>query len=402
MGGVPFFSVVIPTRNRPGLARGAIASVRAQSFRDHELVVLENSDADQMLGPLPEDVQVFQSSRTLPMPANWERAMDIVKGRYVVIISDKDRLIPSALARLGEASKQSDERRAKIITFRKGVCIEGMWTPGLPLDGEVLDRPSQPVLRDWFNKLVYLTDAPMLYNSAVSRELLLSLRHRYGHIFWGASPDVASSVLLLASQPQYRDIKRRLAVSLTGSWGNGASIDRGRQGRALSFVREFESDPFEQEGLVFSVFGAVVETLLACKRNVPDLLDDYQINWRRYVQNTVSALHARQLQGISTWRDWRLLLQGAPRLYSRSDLAAHATFALSGTILNQLRRAVPVDSPIGRTLRGVLTKLGARPPESEAARSLTTEELLTLLEQENQDMDRKLAARLPRDTPPPT
>jgi O-antigen biosynthesis protein len=36
----PLVSVVVPTHNRPDMLREAIASVRAQSFTDYEIIVV--------------------------------------------------------------------------------------------------------------------------------------------------------------------------------------------------------------------------------------------------------------------------------------------------------------------------------------------------------------------------
>ena len=38
----PFFSIVIPTKNRPELLRDAIRSVLLQNFDDYELIVSDN------------------------------------------------------------------------------------------------------------------------------------------------------------------------------------------------------------------------------------------------------------------------------------------------------------------------------------------------------------------------
>ena len=45
--GSPFFTVAIPTKNRPARLRDAIRSVLEQSFQDFELIVSDNSDDDQ-------------------------------------------------------------------------------------------------------------------------------------------------------------------------------------------------------------------------------------------------------------------------------------------------------------------------------------------------------------------
>src|SRR5439155_13901434 len=73
----PFFSVVIPTKNRSFLVGGAISSVLRQSFPDFGLVVVDNDDTDatQKVVASFDDPRV-RHVRTggLSMPDNWEAA----------------------------------------------------------------------------------------------------------------------------------------------------------------------------------------------------------------------------------------------------------------------------------------------------------------------------------------
>src|SRR5262245_2494447 len=95
----PFFSVVIPTRNRPDFATRAVKAILNQSERDLEVIVLENSDPQARYeGSDDRRVRVVSALRVLPMPENWERLFGAVSGRYVVLLSDKDVLVRGALS----------------------------------------------------------------------------------------------------------------------------------------------------------------------------------------------------------------------------------------------------------------------------------------------------------------
>jgi glycosyltransferase involved in cell wall biosynthesis len=60
---MPFFSVIIPTRNRPGLFRVALDSVLAQSFQDVEVLVVNDGSGDEHLSEYEAILGAVDSSR---------------------------------------------------------------------------------------------------------------------------------------------------------------------------------------------------------------------------------------------------------------------------------------------------------------------------------------------------
>lgn len=99
-----FFSVVIPTHNRVGLLQRALASVRAQSDRDYEVVVVNdgsmdataeylNSIADEKITALHHEVAGGAS-------ASRNDGVKTARGEFIVFLDDDDELRPQALAAL--------------------------------------------------------------------------------------------------------------------------------------------------------------------------------------------------------------------------------------------------------------------------------------------------------------
>ena len=50
----PFFSIVVPTRNRPGMLRRALQSIAAQSFTDYEAIVVDDGSGSENVAALRE------------------------------------------------------------------------------------------------------------------------------------------------------------------------------------------------------------------------------------------------------------------------------------------------------------------------------------------------------------
>jgi glycosyltransferase involved in cell wall biosynthesis len=94
----PEFSVLLPTRNRVSLLQEAIATVRAQDFDDWEIIVSDNASEEDVRGLVEgiNDLRIvyLRSEETLSVTANWNRAIDAARGRWVVMLGDDDGLVP--------------------------------------------------------------------------------------------------------------------------------------------------------------------------------------------------------------------------------------------------------------------------------------------------------------------
>jgi len=97
----PFFSVVIPVYNRAAELRLAIESVRAQSFQDFEIIVVDDGSRDN-----PQEViESFRDPRLhfIRQPnrgggAARNRGIDETRGRFVAFLDSDDVFLPHHLA----------------------------------------------------------------------------------------------------------------------------------------------------------------------------------------------------------------------------------------------------------------------------------------------------------------
>jgi glycosyltransferase involved in cell wall biosynthesis len=313
----PFFSIAIPTRNRSHLARDAATHVLSQDFRDFELIILDNSDRRDLTTTEFSDARckVLPSPMVLSMRDNWERTMDAANGKYVMVLSDKDMLLPGALRRLATAIAKTD---ANMINYRKACfSLEGPFQSFVQLcSGQLVERDGKEVLRAWFEDVAHFHDAPMIYNSAVRRDVLMELRGISGDFFVGASPDIGSGMLLMARLEKYHVLDRPLAVSWFGDWSIGMASVLGGQGAAAVFLSEYRGDPLRDVGLVNGLPGGVAETALACKGRFASLFHAYHIRWSTYVRNVLAELKKKEGAGIDVSAERNFLLSGRGKEYS--------------------------------------------------------------------------------------
>lgn len=98
----PFFTVVIPTYNRGALIRRTLDSVLGQSFRDFEVVVVDNKSEDdtvEVLRPYVESgaIRFLQNERNYERAYSRNRGFELARGRYITLLDSDDILYPDCL-----------------------------------------------------------------------------------------------------------------------------------------------------------------------------------------------------------------------------------------------------------------------------------------------------------------
>src|ERR1700751_5709322 len=109
----PMFSVLLPTKNRLSLLKDAIKTVRHQNYRDWEIVVADNCSSDNIAEYVhtlnDSRIVVTRSDTPLSVTDNWNRAFEMCRGQYVIMLGDDDGLMPGYFARLMSAIHEIDE-----------------------------------------------------------------------------------------------------------------------------------------------------------------------------------------------------------------------------------------------------------------------------------------------------
>jgi glycosyl transferase family 2 len=341
----PFFTIAIPTRNRARFARLSAKRVLAQDFRDLKLVILDNSDQSDLSAAEFDDVRctVVPSTTVLSMRDNWERILDVATGKYLMLLSDKDMLLPGALTRIARAITQVD---ANLVNYRKACFArDGAFRSFVQrCSGRLVEKDAESVLNAWFGEVAHFHDAPMAYNSAVRREIVMELRRTHGTFFTGTSPDIGSGAVLMARLGKYHVLDRPLVVSWYGDWSIGMAASQGAKGAAAAFFAEYRDDPIGEAGLIRGVAGSVAETLLDCKSSYPALFAAHEIRWSSYIRNALKELKGREQSGTDTASELQFLRSTRGKKYSWLDRVkgtlafrwAHSS--LAGRIRRRLMR----------------------------------------------------------------
>ncbi len=254
----PFFSILLPTKNRSEIVGEAIRSALRQTFTDFELIVSDNDDSDTATRETVAQfsdcrIRYFRTSGKLPMHENWENAFNLATGEHVLILEDKQRLVGNALEILREYIQQYGPIPISYdIRFARGSSIpDPTRTPPVQrwrsVDAiELFCRFEQK----FFNLL------PKGLDSCAPRTLLRKVQAKSptGMLFSYISPDYASGFMLLSAVPEFLHTDEALVYipnnwMWQGKYSNGQAIYR----KTESYRKFLQSLPVTRDDILKNV-----------------------------------------------------------------------------------------------------------------------------------------------------
>ena len=135
----PKLTVAIPTYRGAQFLGAAIQSVLAQTFRDFELLVINDNSPDDTEAVVRRfddpRVRYLRNPDNLGPQGNWNRCLDLARGRYFKLLPHDDLLMPTCLARQVQALDADSAQRVALVFSAREV---------LAPDGRVLMRRGYP------------------------------------------------------------------------------------------------------------------------------------------------------------------------------------------------------------------------------------------------------------------
>jgi glycosyltransferase involved in cell wall biosynthesis len=158
---IPSVSVCLPVYNGERFLAETIRSVLDQTYRDFELVVLDNGSTDQS-GAIARSfgdprIRVERNRETLPQAENWNRVVELARGPLIKVVCADDLLHPRCLE-LQVAPMDADpglalvasrrhmiDEQSRIIVPRRGLKgLVGVHT-GVEVARKVVRSGSNPI-----------------------------------------------------------------------------------------------------------------------------------------------------------------------------------------------------------------------------------------------------------------
>ena len=236
--GTPFFSVIIPTRNRPETLEYSLKTVLNQTYTNFELIVSDNSNNDsteELLNKVEDKrIKYYRTNGQLSMSENWEFALGFVKGRYVIYIGDDDGLLINALEK---AFEYINDKSPEVL-FCKGVSY--FWPhasktrTNLILFNNLKDNIHDSYNMSPKNNLENILSCnfqfidvpiviPTIYNAFVSTDFVVRIKGINGRFFNSTMPDMYSAIAISLFANNILRVNDHLLIRGFSSYSNAAA-----------------------------------------------------------------------------------------------------------------------------------------------------------------------------------
>lgn len=146
----PKVTVAIPTYNRAHYLKEAIDSVLNQTFQDYELLILDNASTDNTSEVVSsykdERIQYVRNENNIGPINNFNKAIDLANGDYLIIFHDDDIMLPQLL----EKEAQVLDNNENVVLVCSNVCTIDKYR-------KILKRKRYKIEKDIeFNKYDYI------------------------------------------------------------------------------------------------------------------------------------------------------------------------------------------------------------------------------------------------------
>jgi len=280
-----FFTIIIPTRERPDTLKHAIASVLAQDYDNFEVLVSDNASTDDtrkiVLSLSNPKLRYINTKKRVSMSENWEFALNNVKNGWITVIGDDDAILPNALNYADKIIQQT-----KTNAIRSNGCSyawpkirnSNFGALNLHLKAGYEIRDSKIMLQNVVNGIVSYTELPMLYNGGfISFDLVREAKKVSKTFFNYIAPDLYSAIVFSFLTKDYVYCYEPLAINGASHHSGGTmQFEKKRVERTYSPLLKFNREntipphsdfPVTKNGFpVASIQAFVFEAFLQAKK----------------------------------------------------------------------------------------------------------------------------------------
>jgi glycosyltransferase involved in cell wall biosynthesis len=224
----PFFSILIPTRDRSNLLGDLIFSILDQNFSNYELIIADNSEKEEtqnILNQINDKRVINLRTGGLKMADNWETGIQACSGTYLLLFSDKMVLKPGSL---GYLYQYINQHSPSCVQWDLDAFFDEelkYFKNKQPVDESILD--SKSIIQDVLSSEFDSVKIPCHCNSAISMSLINSIKLKTGRACMQLNPDYTLAYQVLLNVDSVHELGCSLSIlrypSFAGGYGNGTS-----------------------------------------------------------------------------------------------------------------------------------------------------------------------------------
>jgi glycosyltransferase involved in cell wall biosynthesis len=231
---MPYFSILLPTKNRSYLVGFAIRSVLQQSFDDFEVLVCDNDDDSYatklVVEQFNDDRVKYIRTGGLDMVDNWNAALNAASGENVTVLEDKMIFYPNALL---EIKSEIEQSKTGVVVWHTD-AIEDSSSPAILTqliastnkeisNKDLLALVSKDVMKNW-------TKLPRGLSCVVPSLLIEEIKQETAAEFYERiSPDFVSAVKILAHVDSISIVNKAFSLFVSKSTSNGRMVSKGNE-----------------------------------------------------------------------------------------------------------------------------------------------------------------------------
>lgn len=310
------FSVLLPTRNGGSYLENCIRSILEQNYADMELIISDNANTDST----PQIVEMFvhdprvkslRIDRPVSVTDNWNNALRVSSGDYILMMGDDDYMLPRCLERIEEILERNKHPDCIVYNAYSYVAPDSIngnrqsfysdnhfrFGPDLRVERRIEQDQRLQIVRDMFR---FKVGIPLnMQTVLVGRKAADRIR---GGLFQAPFPDhyALNSLLLIADRWVFSPEKLLVVGLSPKSFGHYVYSNQQSGGLAYLGIK----DDFDGRLPGNVLLNGMHVWLNLLKQNYSELLQGVAVDRAGYVRRQVYSWFLQLRLGTLTVREF--------------------------------------------------------------------------------------------------
>jgi len=373
----PYFSILLPTRNRPHLAEIAIKSLINQEFTDFEVILSDNSDGNLTCREMVDRInnpriRYYRTSGELSMPDNWEFALAQARGVYLAVLEDKQVYFPNTLALVRKVIDAMPD--CKSVCWHNDILDDSLELPTLVHyvgSGEIAILSCEEMLLKLTEGLNGWSKVPRMINSVLCLDFINSFKEEFElkRFFIDVSPDICASFIQMAEIESVAYVDQALCITGGVKHSNGrAALAKSNPAQTEEFLKKIKNQNqlyshVELKGFLMPG-NSIINDYLRLRDHLGSRLLKYTFSKNAYARICLRDLIRSFSMGGQIRNEARMLLKYIRNHFGKIEIFKMLVWAVrmySNVQVNKQLLNYPRVANVIYKLRGTNTRLYASP-----------------------------------------